>query len=175
MTKQLLIFVAFLFVSPALLACMCPPDMNSWLRQADKILVVRIDSVISGRQDTVSGSTCNNDQPPCFGIQVAKITTVYSIKGNGGALPFISSGYGDGDCGIALIAGGYYVIFMRGDEHNVGSCNAAGPYIKLPLDRGPYPKQIGQFVSSLRTAIKNPEAPTASAPQPQQIGGSALR
>lgn len=175
MSKHLLACVAFLVVSPAVLACMCPPNMASWLRQADKILVVRIDSVTSGRQDAVSGSTCNNDQPSCFGIQVAKITTVYSIKGGGGALPLISSGYGGGDCGIALIAGGYYVIFMRGDGHSVGGCNSAGPYIKLPLDPGPYPKQIGHFVRSLQVAIKDPKAPIVPAPQPQQIGVSTLR
>ena len=175
MNKQLLAFVAFLLVSPAVLACMCPPNMASWLRQADKILVVRVDAVGVGLQDFVSGSTCNTDQPPCFGVQVAKITTVYSIKGSGRALPFITSGYGGGDCGIALIAGGYYVIFMRGNGHSVGSCNTAGPYIKFPLDHGPYPKQIGHFVKSLQVAIKDPQAPIVPAPQPQQIGVSSLR
>jgi hypothetical protein len=175
MNKQLLALVAFFAVSPAVLACMCPPDMASWLRHADKILVVRVDSVGSGHQNAVSGSTCNTDQPPCFGIQVAKITTVYAIKGSGAALPLVTSGYGGGDCGIALIAGGYYVIFMRGRRHSVGSCNSAGPYIKLPLDGGSYPKQIGHLVKSLQVAIKDPQAPIVPAPQPQQIGGSALR
>jgi hypothetical protein len=175
MKKSLLVFVAFLVLSPSALACLCPPNMASWLRQADKVLVVRIDSVIPGREDAISGSSCATDQPPCFGLQVAETTTVYSIKGNGGALHRISSGYGGGDCGIALIAGGYYVIFMSGDGHRVGSCNSAGPYIQLPLDFGPYPKQIGHFVGSLQTALRDPKAPIPSVPAPQQLGASSLR
>lgn len=175
MNKKLFTFFAFFIASPTVLACMCPPNMDSWLRQADKILVVRVDSVAPGRQDAVSGGTCNTDQPPCFGIQIAKIATVHSIKGDGDALTLITSGYGGGDCGIALIAGGYYVIFMQGDEHGVGCCNTAGPYIKLPLDHGPYPEQIDPFVKSLQAAIKDPQAPITPAPQPQQIGVSAIR
>ena len=175
MNKSLLAFVAFLGVSTSTLACLCPPDMASWLRQADKVLVVRIDSVAPGLEDAISGKPCTTDQPSCFGLQVAETTTVYSIKGNVGALHRITSGYGGGDCGIALIAGGYYVIFMSGDGHSVGTCNSAGPYIKFPLDSGPYPKQIGHFVRSLQTAMKDPKASVPSAPVPQQLGVSSLR
>lgn len=173
--KSLFAFIVFLLVSPTVLACMCPPDMAGWLRQADTILVVRIDSVASRNEDAVSGATCNADQPSCSGYQVAMITTVHSIKGNGRSLPSISSGYGGGDCGVPLIAGGYYVIFMRGSGHRVGSCNSAGPYIKSPRDSGPYPKQLNDFIGSLQLAMKDPKALITSAPVPRQLVPSNLK
>jgi hypothetical protein len=157
MNKSLLAFVAFLVLSPSVLACLCPLDMASWLRQADKVLIIRVDSVSLGREDATSGNACTTDQPPCFSLQVAETTTVYSIKGNGGVLHRVSSGYGGGD------------------GHSVGTCNSAGPYIKLPLDSGPYPKQIGHFVRSLQTAMRDTKAPFPSAPAPQQLDVSSLR
>lgn len=175
MSKMLLACLPFLAVSQVALACMCPPDMAAWLRRADTVLVVRVDSVTWGGEDPVSGNTCDTARPSCFGAQMATVKAVHAIKGDGRSLTTVSSGYGGGDCGIPLIAGAYYVVFLRGGGRSVGSCNAVGPYIRLSGDSGPYPREISHYVRSVEAAMKDPKAAIAPAPAPRRLEGSSFK
>jgi hypothetical protein len=167
MQKPLFTLLASCLVVPAALACTCPPGTDFWWEQSTNVLLVRIDSVTSNYEQATSRKPCSASERMCTQKQVAKFTLVETFKGSGGKVNSLASGYGGGDCGIPVIAGTFYVVFLQPQETQIGFCNAAGPYTMRYTDRGAYPKRIEAFVSSLRKAAKNPKAVIASRPAPQ--------
>lgn len=99
-------------------------------------------------------------------MQVATFTTIETFKGSINGVPSLTSGYAGGDCGIPIVAGAYFVVFLTDKDNEIGFCNAAGPYTpRAQLKRG-YPTYLEPFVASLRKAAKDPKAKVAPRPKP---------
>lgn len=166
--KGLLGFL-LLFVIPIAVACVCPPDTDYWWENSQNVLVVRVDSVHVETASAVSGQKCASSSPHCVPMQTARYTTIEKIKGPGISAASLVSGYGGGDCGIPLIAGAYYVVFLEKAERSIGFCNTAGPYLTRGYEQRPYPKRIEDLITSLRQKAKDPKATIATPPEPSRI------
>ncbi|HZX78765.1 hypothetical protein [Lysobacter sp.] len=141
-------------------ACTCPASTEYWWQEATRVALVRIESVGWRTEDGFSRATCSIG-PRCVSKQVARFTQIESFKGSLNAVPTLASGYGGGDCGIPLVAGAYYVVFLRKDDSNVGICNATGPNVYL--------KHIEPFLQSLRLVARDPKAKFAARPPRQPL------
>ena len=148
-------------------------ETETWWEQAHNVALVRIDSVGVGFQPPFSAGPCVKGEP-CVQRQVGKFALIETFKGSLGETPILSSGYGSGDCGIPLVAGAFYVVFLNGTDGEIGFCNAAGPYPMRNANGGIYPIQIEPFVVSLRKAARNPKLKVAPRPKPMtydSLGG----
>lgn len=141
-------------------ACTCPASTEYWWQEATRVALVRIESVGWQTEDGFSRATCSTG-PQCIPKQVARFTPIESFKGSLNALSTLASGYGGGDCGVPLVAGAYYVVFLRKDDSHVGICNATGPNVHL--------KHIGPFLRSLRQVARDPKAKFAARPPRQPL------
>jgi len=169
MQKRLLSLLAGFAAIPAALACTCPPGTDFWWQQSSSVVLVRIDSVTSGYEQAMSRKPCVSSERMCVQKQIARFTLVEAFKGSGHGLTSLASGYGGGDCGIPVVAGAFYVVFLQRGESQIGICNAAGPYVMRYTDTGTYPKRIEPFLNSLRKAAKDPKAVIAPRPKPQPL------
>lgn len=141
-------------------ACTCPASTEFWWQEATRVALVRIESVGWQTEDGFSRATCSTG-PRCVSKQVARFTPIESFKGSLHAVPTLASGYGGGDCGIPLVAGAYYVVFLRQGDSNVGICNATGPNVHLT--------HIEPFLRSLRLVARDPKAKFATRPPRQPL------
>jgi len=138
---------------------------QSWWEQAQIVALVRVNAVHVAAQQPFSSSPCVKGEP-CAIKQVATFTTIETFKGSINGVPTLSSGYGGGDCGMPIVAGAFFVVFLNRKDGDIGFCNAAGPYPMQYPFKGRYPEEIEPFVASLRKAAKDPKAKVAPRPKP---------
>lgn len=145
-------------------ACTCPLSTQSWWEGSQNVALVRINATAVTSGHPISDRSCIKGEP-CVLKQSASFTTVETFKGSFQSIPRLTSGYGSGDCGIPLVSGAYYVLFLHQEHGAVGFCNAAGPYPpRHPYAK--YPARLESFVASLRKAAKDPKHAVESRPKP---------
>jgi len=157
-------------------ACSCLPDNTARWNKSNIVLLVQISDVSFSDEDYMTRATCTKDTDLCVQRQVAHYKTVETFKRSGALPTTIASGYGSGDCGIPLIAGAYYVVFLKDKHERIGFCNAAGPYLKDAFNDKTYQtvfaRDVAAFIAALRLASKKP---TKIPDMPRPIGiGSGI-
>lgn len=156
---------ALYIASAAASACTCPLYTQAWWDRAHNVALVRLDAAgVAARSAPDSGPCVKGES--CFLNQKGSFTLVETFKGSLAQVRNLYSGYGSGDCGMPLVAGAYYVVFLLEASSQVGFCNAAGPYPMYYPFKGRYPEHLEPFVSSLRRAATDPDAKVAARPAP---------
>lgn len=169
----LLIYIATLSIASA---CSCLRDSTARWNRSNIVMLVQISDVSFAEEDYMTRVTCTKDTDDCVQRQVAHFKIVETFKRSGTLPTTIASGYGGGDCGIPLIAGAYYVVFLKHKNERIGFCNAAGPYLKDAFNDKTYQtvfaRDVAAFIAALRLASKKP---TIIPDMPRPIGiGSGI-
>ncbi len=171
--KNCLAFLSLYVASSAAFACTCPLSTQSWWNYSPNVALVRINATGVTSGCPIADRPCIKGQP-CVVKQSATFTTVETFKGSLQGIPRLTSGYGGGDCGIPLVSGAYYVLFLGQERGAVGFCNAAGPYPPRYPYSGEYPARLNPFLRSLRKAARDPKHVVSPRPKPMpydSLGG----
>lgn len=163
--KLLVALAAIALPAGMALACSCPLDTQFYWDESTNVALVRINTTsVTARSH--GGKPCERGNIDCRRMQLATFSVVETFKGSMSSRRRLVSGYGGGDCGIPLVSGAYYVVFLDDDRDEIGFCNSAGPYPNHNAHRHPYPLQMEEFVQSLRRAAKDPNAKVGKRPRP---------
>lgn len=171
MKRTLWALALSLATSPAL-ACSCPLATQAWWDSSDDVVLVRVNATGVTSGHPIMDLPCTKGEP-CVVKQSASFKAVETFKGSLKTISRLTSGYGGGDCGIPLVSGAYYVVFIRQGSGQIGACNTAGPYPpRYPYAR--YPALLEPFLASLRKAATDPGQAVMPRPAPMgydSVGG----
>ncbi|MGO1001963.1 hypothetical protein [Lysobacter sp. CA196] len=157
MRRSIALLFALLSASPAAWACSCPADTEFLWNKAHHVALVRIDTVHVERELVMSRKLCAASETTCTIKQVARYTPVEFFKGNRLSAPTLATGYGGGDCGLPMIAGTYYLVFVSDTSGEIGLCNASGPYRGGGSRNGPeQPRVLKPLLEALRKRSREP-------------------
>lgn len=173
MMRCLAAFGLWLAMTAPVIACTCPAKTQDWWDNATAVALIRVDTVSVARQDFLTGKPCAKGVvEPCVLRQAARVTAIETFKGRVADRFALSSTHVDASCGKAVIAGAFYVVFLRSPrDFQLSLCNAAGPYAPDEPDSHGYPAYLERFVKSLRRASKRPPARIMDRPPPVGVGG----
>ncbi len=101
--RYLIVAIVLLLFADLASACSCiPQSLTDQLDRSDLVMIVRVTST---RFDPESAL-----MPKSHAAVHAGFDLVESLKGNAAGVSEVHSGFGDGDCGVELLAGRYYLV-----------------------------------------------------------------
>jgi len=104
--RHLVIALLLFSIGDLASACSCiPSTLTERLDGAELVMIVRVTST---RFDPESARAPKTHAPVHAGFDL-----VETLKGNAASVSEIQSGLGDGDCGVELLAGRYYLVISN--------------------------------------------------------------